>query len=100
MIHPPHPKYTYFPVSQGTCWSDPTKYTGQMNVSVNGNKCINWTDEPLYDYHASKYPDNTVSEASNFCRSPSGYPSLWCLTGGGNYEFCGAPPCFGNYAAV
>ena len=83
----------------GTCWKDPTNYTGKLNVAISGHYCLNWTEDSPgnYDsYHEdSQYPDRSVEDASNYCRSPSGYPALWCFVQGGSYDFCGSPPCFG-----
>ena len=81
---------------------NPGKYKGHLNTSVSGQKCRAWTDDAPGDntefHNSASYPDLSVAEALNYCRSPDGYPALWCYvdSGGVDWDYCGSPPCFGK----
>ena len=44
------------------------------------------------------FPDATLDDAGNYCRSPDGEPNLWCYTtnSSSRREFCNVPLCEGE----
>lgn len=56
-----------------------------MNMTVMGIPCQRWDSRNPHNHShidASQLPDDTLTEAENFCRNPieSGHPYPWCYT--------------------
>lgn len=60
----------------------PREYKGKRNTTQEGMLCLRWdSDEAVSRGHTDmeNYPESTLSEAENFCRSPTTYFYLpWC----------------------
>ena len=75
---------------------NPGEYKGHLNTSVSGHKCRAWMDDAPGDnpnfHKPASYPNLSVAEALNYCRSPNGYPALWCYvdSGGVAWDHCGS----------
>ena len=82
-----------------TCIGDNVgwSYTGSRSHTQKGLPCLAWSSRNYRD--ASRFPDGSVSEASNFCRNPTkstGGP--WCHYMRGNsvaWDYCDIPLCSG-----
>ena len=100
----------YLDDDQVTCmWSSTGKeYSGRISITCTGMKCVPWarsihklrdilkiliqTDEGILD----KFPDRSLSEASNYCRNPTHDPcGPWCYTSlvDDSKEQCCVPEC-------
>ena len=74
-----------------------TTYRGNVNVTALGLPCQRW-DSTLPHWHvythASDYPDDTLDEASNYCRNPDNELTVWCFTTTSvRWDFCAVPMC-------
>jgi len=71
-------------------------YMGTRNVTLSGRACQEWTSNSPHqiagDIMDVQFPDNSRSEAKNFCRNPQPYlkPRIWCYTmdPAMEWEFC------------
>ena len=77
-------------------------YTGQIAVTKNGLTCQRWDTQTPHKFTAANdpkhFPDNTLSDASNFCRNPTitdNDPTPWCYTTDPDtrFEYCTIPAC-------
>ena len=75
-------------------------YRGKKSVTVSGRRCQRWTSNTphKHDYmNSGVFPDDTVADASNYCRNPdANYKlGLWCYTIDRNvrWEHCEVPVC-------
>ena len=68
--------------------TDGTAYTGKANTTESGLTCQMWSVHTPHDH------SYTVEE-HNYCRSPDGHSTAWCLTTnpGMQWEFCDVPLC-------
>jgi len=78
---------------------DGRQYTGHTSVTESGKQCQAWASQSPHSHsytQDSMYPDGSVTDASNYCRNPSGYDEgLWCYTTDPKtrWEKCNVPPC-------
>ena len=74
-------------------------YKGKRDVTISGRKCQRW--DVLYgdvhNYTDDLYPDDTITEAANYCRNPDRRISgPWCFTSRTDWETCALPHCKGK----
>ncbi|XP_053374481.1 plasminogen-like [Mercenaria mercenaria] len=67
------------------CYEDVSRnYQGQMMITETGRECQRWDStfphRHSYGSMALKFPDNSVSDAANYCRDPSSSGRPWCYT--------------------
>ncbi|XP_060587572.1 plasminogen-like [Ruditapes philippinarum] len=71
-------------------------YEGHTNVTKDNVPCQRWN--ACYPHRNSyidpdKYPDASLDEAGNFCRSPSKSATPWCYTTGSTrWQYCNIDP--------
>ena len=76
-------------------------YRGTLNVTKNGLDCQRWDSQSPHKHTRDNdvmFPDNTVSEAENYCRNPDDEPfGPWCYTTDPNtrWNYCDVPDCSG-----
>ena len=83
------------------CNPTPTgrQYIGHVSVTETGKPCQAWASQTPNSHGYTedyKYPDGSVSAASNYCRNPSiSYVGLWCYTTDpeARWEDCDVPLC-------
>ncbi|KAL4241124.1 hypothetical protein ACF0H5_001902 [Mactra antiquata] len=91
-----HKKYI---VDDNRCYSngDPSSYNGTLAVTTNGYTCQNWADQTTHShqYDATYMPENNLTEAKNYCRSPDNVGFNWCFTTNTSvrWEPCDVTPC-------
>ncbi|XP_045209075.2 plasminogen-like [Mercenaria mercenaria] len=58
------------------------KYLGNQSTSFSGKICQRWdvTYPHKHDLHGNLFKGEGISDASNYCRDPSGMGYLWCFT--------------------
>ncbi|XP_033737674.1 sushi, von Willebrand factor type A, EGF and pentraxin domain-containing protein 1-like isoform X2 [Pecten maximus] len=68
------------------------EYRGDINSTVNGRVCQEWSDTTLHSHRYAKFVDK---EARNFCRNPDNEISPWCYTLDPDvrWEICPVPLC-------
>lgn len=78
-------------------------YTGRLSTTISGKTCQRW-DSNTPHYHGNHnpdwFPDETVSDASNYCRNPAGWiEGPFCFTTDPNvmWELCDVPFCTGMF---
>ncbi len=77
-------------------------YFGSVSMTKEGIECQHWDSQSPHPHHftdASRFPDASISGASNFCRNPDGKPGgPWCVTTDPDVEwsYCHIPLCEGN----
>lgn len=63
---------------------DTSKYTGYVSYTKSGLRCQEWSSQCPHEHTYNKdymFPDETVSDASNYCRNPNDRRvGLWCYT--------------------
>ncbi|CAH1786986.1 unnamed protein product, partial [Owenia fusiformis] len=75
------------------------EYRGQKSTTVSGKTCQRWDSQSPHThdrYLPAMFPDNSVADASNFCRNPDQSPEgPWCFTTDPNkmWEWCSVPAC-------
>ena len=88
---------------------DAKDYAGTIARSLTGH-CLNWTTVyNVYDHKIAKsmwdsitddnFPEKSVYNAMNYCRSPNSDARPWCANdGAGDFtvEYCDIPRCEGN----
>lgn len=58
-------------------------YTGTITTTVSGRTCQRWDSHyphNPYVYDTDHMPENSLTEAENYCRNPHLEPSVWCYT--------------------
>jgi len=75
-------------------------YSGTYSYTVSGRRCQAWTAQSPHKHSYStkpeKFPEDSVADAKNYCRNPSGYyKGFWCYTTDPNkrWELCDIPRC-------
>ena len=68
-------------------------YGGRLSHTENGLSCQRWDEQsPQSHTYTMSYmfPDDTVTDAANFCRSPDGSDIPWCYTvdPAARWEYC------------
>ena len=83
-----------------SCYTDiGIYYVGTLSTTENGKTCQRWDSQTPHSHSwtdESRYPDITVSDASNYCRNPEHWGGgLWCWTTDPNvnWERCSVPTC-------
>ena len=75
-------------------------YLGTRNQTSTGKTCLFWTDLPLVfkDTITWIFPDETLVEAQNYCRNPTGLSEgPWCyISKDKKKELCQIPSCGKN----
>ena len=60
------------------------EYAGTLSLTLSGTTCQRWDSQTPHSHsytYAHRFPENSVSDASNYCRNPSNDPrGPWCLT--------------------
>ncbi len=60
------------------------KYTGTSSVTQSGRTCQAWASQTPHLHTLGstdrEFPDDSVQEASNYCRDPDYSGALWCFT--------------------
>ena len=60
------------------------EYMGKTDYTKSGRKCQRWDSNTPHSHSnnaGEKFPDKSVSEASNYCRNPDNHPEgPWCYT--------------------
>ncbi|XP_046367076.2 uncharacterized protein LOC124142560 isoform X2 [Haliotis rufescens] len=67
-----------------------TDYKGHLNTTVAGIPCQRWDSQsPHAHSHTdiSKFPDDNLEDAANYCRNPDGKYGLWCYTNDPDVEW-------------
>jgi hypothetical protein len=89
----------YIIVNFEECYHPKAKlYTGNISVTHNGRQCQRWDSQFPHKHEftkKSKFPDKTLTEAANFCRSPDNNHTPWCFTEDPlvPWEYCGINSC-------
>ena len=80
---------------------------GTTAVTVSGKTCQAWTaTSPHVPYSgvvASQFPDDSMEEASNYCRNVGGLEDgPWCYTTDPDtrFELCDVPKCYGEWGEI
>ncbi len=77
-------------------------YRGTLNTTKDGLECQRWDSQYPHVHTRDNdvmFPDNTVSEAENYCRNPDDEPfGVWCYTTDPNvrWNYCDVPDCSGK----
>ncbi|CAH1789708.1 unnamed protein product [Owenia fusiformis] len=74
------------------------QYMGTVSETKDGIKCQRWDAQTPHTHtrtDPAKFPDETLADASNFCRNPTGVDGLWCYTDDPNVrkDWCDIPFC-------
>ena len=91
------------------------EYSGRIDMTLSGNKCVNWSRSLHKSDHFAKintqdsrtiveykqnilsmFPDHSLDEAANYCRNPTQDPcGPWCYTSyaDNSREYCNVPEC-------
>ena len=75
-----------------------TEYTGTVDHTASGILCQRW-DAQTPNIHTrtdpSKFPDETLGDAGNYCRNPDNSPDgPWCYAmEGTRFEYCNIELC-------
>jgi len=81
-------------------------YMGTLNVTKTGRACQAWSSNYPHsvasDIKDNQFPDDSKTEALNFCRNPQATKKsgIWCYTTDPNveWEYCDPiPENFGHY---
>ena len=78
------------------------EYMGHVASTLSGKICQRWDSQSPHTHtkDESKLPDQTLSDAANFCRNPDGeIHGPWCYTidNATRWEYCNVPTCSGKY---
>ena len=74
-------------------------YLGTVHVTRTGRKCQRWVAQSPHEHDNDKpslFPDNSLADASNYCRNPDDEPEgPWCYTEepGTRWEHCNIAIC-------
>lgn len=90
--------YCNIPKCKENCYSVASEYTGHTSVTKDGNTCQSWAQDTPHQhkYHDNNmFPDDTVADAANHCRSPDNDVTPWCYTSNENvrWQYCNIPRC-------
>ena len=80
---------------------DGSDYDGTVSTTEEGLTCQRWDQQTPHGHSRNKanmFPDDTVSEAENYCRNPDGSARVWCYTTEKNtrWQYCDVPECPGK----
>ncbi len=71
-------------------------YTGTVSVTREGWPCQRWDEQSPHGHSYTDFPDATLAEAANYCRTPDKNIALWCYISdpsGPVWDFCLVPLC-------
>ena len=73
-------------------------YIGRINKTISGHSCQQWDSQFPHShvFSSEDFPDDSIEEASNFCRNPDKDDSgTWCFTTDPHlrWDFCDVPMC-------
>ena len=80
-------------------------YRGTLNVTKDGLACQRWDTQHPHQHTRNNdvmFPDDTVSDAENYCRNPDDEPfGPWCYTEDPNvrWNYCEIDDCSGMYSS-
>ena len=71
---------------------------GRISKTISGKTCQRWDSQSPHRHgntDQSLFPDQTLSDAGNFCRNPDDEPGPWCYTTDTEtrFEECNVPTC-------
>ncbi|CAH1777248.1 unnamed protein product [Owenia fusiformis] len=97
----PEVEWAYCSVPLCECKLDPfgNNYFGKKSMTNSGELCQRWDSRTPHNhssYDPEAFPDDSLMEASNFCRNPDmTLNGPWCYTQNPNVEkdFCHVPMC-------
>ncbi|CAH1786992.1 unnamed protein product, partial [Owenia fusiformis] len=96
----PEPVWDYCEVPFCECKKSPqgAEFQGRTSETVTGKKCQRWDSQTPHKHtrrNPADFPDNTLAEASNYCRNPDGDKAPWCYTMDEQqrWEYCAIPYC-------
>ncbi|XP_053383873.1 uncharacterized protein LOC123562463 [Mercenaria mercenaria] len=94
--------YCKVPKCKVDCFTIASEYTGPTSKTTSGHICQRWSsDTPHHHkYHSDeRFPDASVDEAANHCRSPDGDVTPWCYTTNEKerWEYCNVSRCGGGF---
>ena len=75
------------------------EYVGSLSHSETGRTCQRWDSQSPHNHSysdVSKFPEDELSAARNYCRNPSDAPEgLWCYTvdPDSRWEWCNIKAC-------
>ena len=81
-----------------------TEYAGTLSSTIFGLECQPWSSQTPHQHSytdINRFPDNSLEDASNYCRNPVGSEHTlgpWCYTSDPDVEldYCDIPACDGN----
>ena len=78
-----------------------TEYVGTISQTRTGRVCQRWDKQAPHSHTLTDpdwYPEDTLEEASNFCRNPDGEDGPWCYTVDPDirWEYCDISFCEGK----
>ena len=75
------------------------EYHGHKATTMSGHTCQQWASQFPHEHNftAADFPDETLDDASNYCRNPDGRAGggPWCYTTSPTvtWKFCGIQLC-------
>ncbi|KAK2148431.1 hypothetical protein LSH36_498g02008 [Paralvinella palmiformis] len=89
-----------FRTCEADCLELGKKYRGNKRLTLSGRMCQRWDSQLPHEhgFTSDQFPDNSLGEASNFCRNPDQKPTgPWCYTTDPDttWETCALPMCHG-----
>jgi len=75
------------------------EYRGTVSVTNTGRTCQAWKNQSPHQHSVnqdSMFPDQSITDANNYCRNPDGGPlGPWCYTTDSavRWEYCSIPFC-------
>ena len=71
-------------------------YSGTVSVTWSGRTCAHWS-RWSYRFRSSRFPDESLEAASNYCRNPNDRYKPWCYYNRYGYrQTCDIPRCDGT----
>ncbi|KAL3882541.1 hypothetical protein ACJMK2_028877 [Sinanodonta woodiana] len=81
------------------CFTTASTYQGKISITQEGIQCQRWDSQSPHKhrYDSSALPDQEISAAENYCRTPK-YAEPWCFTTDPRMErdHCDIPQCNRN----
>ncbi|CAH1245082.1 TLL1 [Branchiostoma lanceolatum] len=77
---------------------DSTGYRGTQDVTMHGDRCLNWSTTTNRQFNTQTYPNGEGGIGNHsYCRNPVGDPSPWCYiqqkSNGLYWDYCSVPSC-------
>ena len=85
-------------VDAGCYFGDGFAYKGYLNITEEGLPCQRWDAQFPHEHDdtdAENFPDDSLSDANNYCRNPDSDERPWCFTTDPEirWQFCHIEPC-------